>query len=173
MSDDTNNVLRAVALAELMLKQEADVAAAEVALAEAKAKHRRTEQEDLPELMQELGLLEFKLLDGTKIIFDPDVQCGIKVENRAPAALWLIEHGFGGIIKTQLTIGFGRGEREKALEAAEKIEAQTGFACGFEETVHPSTLKSFVKEQREKGTNFPPSIDVHPFNRAKVKRPKQ
>lgn len=160
---------RITELAQLQLRQEAEVAAAEVELAEAKMALRRTSEEDLPELMRELGIEDITLENGARVSLKEEVHCGIKVENRDRAAQWLKDNGFAGVLKTELTIPFERGASDKAHEAADQIEALIGIPPGFNETVHPSTLKSFVKEQLEAGRSFPDSIDVTPYTVSKIK----
>lgn len=157
------SIQRAVQLAELLLEARRKVEKLESELTTAKADVRRIEQEDLPELMQELGLETFRLKTGETIEVKLDVECGISEERRAAAHKWLTENGFSGLIKTEVVVGFGRGEHDAAVEFAEKVG---GNAV---ERVHPSTLKSFVKEQMEAGKPIPFDLfGIHPFNRVKV-----
>jgi len=167
---------RIAELAKLMVEQQAAVAAAETALALAKAALFRTETEDLPDLMEELQLSELKLTDGSKVSVKRDYHCGLS-EDRRPAGLaWLEEHGFSGLIKTDLVLSFGREEAELAAELAEKVAELAGREVALSSNVHPATLKSFVKEQMETETPLPPEAQalfaVHPFNRAKLTAPR-
>lgn len=139
--------------------------------------HRRTEQEDLPELMREIGLTEIKLADGSEITVTDDVQCSISEERRAAAHAWLRESGYGGIIKGVLAIPF-RPEDPEMEEAVAEIAAEASERLGAEievaEKVHPQTLKSFVKERLAAGEAVPFDLfGIHPFSRAKVKAPKR
>lgn len=157
------SIQRAVQLAELLLEARKKVDKLESELTTAKADVRRIEQEDLPELMQELGLETFRLKTGETIEVKLDVECGISEERRAAAHKWLTDNGFSGLIKTEVVVGFGRGEHDAALEFAGKVG---GTAV---ERVHPSTLKSFIKEQMEAGNAIPFDLfGIHPFNRVKV-----
>lgn len=158
-----SDLQRALKLAELLLAARKNVERLEAELRTAKDEVRRLEQEDLPELMQELGLETFKLASGESVEVKQDVECGISEERRARAHAWLTENGFGGLIKTEVVARFGRDERDAAVEAAEKINGE------MVERVHPATLKSFVKEQMEAGRAIPFDLfGIHPFNRVKI-----
>jgi hypothetical protein len=158
-----SDLQRALKLAELLLAARKHLEAVEAQLKTAKEDVRRLEQEDLPELMQELGLETFKLTTGETIEVKQDIECGISEERRARAHAWLTDNGFGGLIKTEVVAKFGRDERDAAVAAAEKIGGE------MVERVHPSTLKSFVKEQMEAGRAIPFDLfAIHPFNRVKI-----
>jgi hypothetical protein len=158
-----SDLQRALKLAELLLAARKHLEAVEAQLKTAKEDVRRLEQEDLPELMQELGLETFKLTTGETIEVKQDIECGISEERRARAHAWLTDNGFGGLIKTEVVAKFGRDERDAAVAAAEQIGGE------MVERVHPSTLKSFVKEQMEAGRAIPFDLfAIHPFNRVKI-----
>lgn len=154
---------RAVQLAELLLKLRENVTRLENDLETAKRDMRRVEQEDLPDLMQELGLATFKLTTGETIEVKPEIDCGISEERRVRAHDWLTTNGFGGLIKTEVVAKFGRDEREEAVRAANLINGE------MVERVHPSTLKSFIKEQMAAGHPVPFDLfGVHPYNKVKI-----
>ena len=158
-----SDLQRVVQLAELLLKLRANVSRLEDELKAAKEDVRRVEQEDLPDLMQELGLQTFKLATGEVVDVKQDVECGISEERRARAHAWLTENGFGGLIKTEVVAKFGRDERDAAVACAEQIGGE------MIERVNPATLKSFVKEQMEAGRAIPFDLfAIHPFNRVKI-----
>lgn len=158
-----SDIQRAVQLAELLQQTRKEVERMEDELAVKKADLRRLEQEDLPELMTELELASFKLKDGSSVEVMPDVDCGISEERRRAAHDWLIQHNFGGLIKTEVKVAFGRGELEAAKECADKIGGE------MKEVVHPATLKSFIKEQLAAGAAIPFDLfGVRPFNKVKI-----
>lgn len=163
-----SDLQRAVQLAELLLQMRNKVATLEKQLDTAKADLRRVEQEDLPELMQELGLETFKLKTGETIEVKPEIDCGISDERRRAAHDWLTANGFGGLIKTEVVAKFGRDEREAAVACAQQIGGE------MIERVHPSTLKSFIKEQMSAGKPVPFDLfGVHPYNKVKVAAPRK
>lgn len=159
---------RAVQMAELLVKLRDNVTTLEDKLAVAKADMRRVEQEDLPDLMEELGLETFRLRSGELIEVKREVECAITEERRAAAHAWLSANGFGGLIKTEVVVSFGRGEHDAAEQFVHEVEEQ-GKEPALNERVHPSTLKSFVKEQLERGAPVPFDLfAVRPFNKVKI-----
>lgn len=166
---------RVIQLAELMVTQAKTVDELTESLRAAKEDLRRTETEDLPELMSELGMSSVALADGSSVSVNEDVECYISEERRPAAHGWLLEHGFGGLIKTQVITAFERGEIEQAqIYAAQANEAYPDHPAQLKDAVHPATLKSFVKEQLKAGNTLPFELfGVRPFNRAKYKAAKR
>ena len=163
---------RAALLGDALLRAEERVLSCEEALAAAKAAHLKLATGDLPDLMAEIGLSMFKLPDGTVFELKEDVVCGISEARRAAAHAWLIENNYGGLIKTVLTAEFGKGEERRAAEV-EGMLAEAGVAAQHKESVHNSTLKSFVKERLAAGAELPFDLfGIHPFNKVTYKQPK-
>lgn len=158
-----SEIKRAVQLAETLLNVRKTVADLEAQLTAAKLEQARLEQEDLPDLMMELELTSFKMDNGASVEVVPDVQCGISEERRVNAHRWLTENSFGGIIKTGVSVEFEKGK----LEEAEALAEQIGGIV--KESVHPATLKSFVKEQLAAGRAIPFDLfGIRPFNKVKI-----
>lgn len=109
---------------------------------------------DLPAAMQEIGMESFVLNSGRKITLKTDVYCSIPKDDGGKAFRWLRENEFGSIIKNVISTEFGKGEDEKALEAA-KVLAEAGFKPNQKESIHAMTLKAFVNEQMNSGKNIP------------------
>ena len=149
------------------------VADAEAKLKEAKARLETISKQTLPALMRQAGMSEFKLDDGTKITVKEDFHCGIS-EERAPLAFeWLRRNNFDGILKTKLGIEFQKGQDAVAIKLAETL-IKKGLPADLKSSVHPQTLKSFIKEQREKGASPPEDIfGIMPYDVAKVQLPKK
>jgi len=169
--NQTKDIDRVTALAGLLIGTAARIERIEAELAAARADYLRVEREDLPELMREVGLSHLTLTNGVEVIVSEEVTASITEERRAAAHAWLREHNFGGLIKTLVTVPFGRGEEEDARRLASRIAEEHEVA--LTETVHPQTLKAFVKEQVEDGKPLPFDLfGVHPFSRAKIKLPK-
>lgn len=158
-----SEIKRAVKLAELLIAKRKDVESLEQQLSLAKSDLQRIEQDDLPDLMMELELTTFTLSNGASVEVLQDVQCGISEERRRAAHDWLINNKFCGLIKTEVSVAFDRGGYEEAQRTAEQIGGSV------KETVHPSTLKSFIKEQLAAGAPVPFELfGVRPFNRVKI-----
>lgn len=166
-------VERAVEMAEFMVAKARKVKEIEERLKAEKQELLKLETEVLPELMLEIGLTEFTLKDGSKVAVKRDINCAITEVNRYDAHEWLKANGFAGLIKTQVSVEFDRGANEEAQQFAQTVtELRDGEAPKVLNTVHASTLKSFVKEQLEKGEMVPEDLfSLHVFNRATYKKP--
>lgn len=159
---------RITKLGELMEMQQAEVDELEARLKQAKAALARTQTEDLPAMMDEIGLQEFRLQSGYRISIKDDVKCGITAATRDRAHKWLLEHGFGGLIKTSVELLFGRGEVEAAHELARRLHNEHPD-LDVKEVVHPSTLKAFINEQLAEGKNVPADLfNLHPYRKAVI-----
>lgn len=169
MSDhQSTDLQRIVQLAELMTRQAERVSQLTEELRVAKDALRTTETEDLPMLMSELGLQEITLEDGAKVKVKPEVDCAITEANRDAAHAWLVERGYGGLIKSEVRRSYDREELEAAHAAAEQIG---GYVV---ELVHPATLKSFIKERRAAGENVPEDLfSLRPYDKATLTRPRK
>lgn len=174
-------VLRVASLVQLAVQQEAALAGAVAAVAQAKEDLRRTLMEDLPELMQELTLSDITLLDGTSVEINPEIDCAITEANRYAAHKWLRDRGFGALIKTEVIARFGREQTEQAERAVELLSEAfeaDGVVPEVKESVHPATLKAFVKERMAAAQEAPESVppadlfSVFSYSKAKVVPPK-
>lgn len=160
-------------MARTLRSCKSNIASLELKLAEWRKSEARIELEDMPELMRELEMKSFVLKDGTKIEVVEDLKCGITEENREGAHAWLRDNNFGGIIKTFIEQQYGVGEHDVAARNAAAIFKLTGRAAELTESIHAGTLKSFLKEQRAKGTKIPTKLfGLFPFSKAKVIPPK-
>ena len=117
-----------------------------------KEQYRQLSEEDLPQKMTELGMQDMRLEDGSRITIDMFYATRINKNNRDAAHAWLREQGHGDIIKNQVSVSFGKGEDDTALETMALLEKE-GLFPDQKESVHPSTLKAFVKERIESGDN--------------------
>lgn len=159
-------------LARALRDAESEVGRLEGELAVAKATTRRLSTEDLPELMRELEMTEFAMEDGFRVKVEEAITASITEANRERAHAWLEENGYGGLIKTSVAVAFGRDERDEALALATRLadeEAPRGHSVALAESVHPSTLKAFVRERQREG-ELPPAdlFSLHVFSLAKV-----
>ncbi len=109
-----------------------------VALEEKKAKLEKILADQIPTIMKELGMTEFKMEDGCKVEVKSDVRTHIKEENQPKAYAWLEEFNFDGIIKTLVTAEFGKGENEKAGEALKALE-EAGYSAAKKQSIHAAT----------------------------------
>lgn len=141
-----------------MLRIGGEIGNTEEKLRKLRDQYRQISEEDLPQKLEQLGMKELRLQDGSKITVEPFYSTRINVKNREAAHAWLRQNGHGDIIKNELSVSFGKGEDDLAQETLQLLQ-ETGHLPSQKESVHPSTLKAFVKERIESGdTAFTPEI---------------
>ena len=148
-------------LAKQQLDLEQRIRDLEHELKQAKQDHLKVTGDFLPSAMQEQKISELTLDDGTEIKVRDFVRASIPVANREQAFQWLNENGHGSLIKNHVTAEFGRGQDNLAKNLEAELEAQSreqGFATRVKKWVEPMTLKSFCREQIEKGNNLPQDL---------------
>lgn len=159
-------------LAQMQMERERDVAAAEDALRDAKDALRQIAEVDLPEAMREVGIKTFTTIDGLVVTVKPEVQVSISVANRPAAYQWLIDNGFGGLLKLDVELHFDRGDREKAEKLAEQLRKKK-LDVNVNQSIHAQTLKAFAKERiadTESNIEFPLELfGARPYTVATVK----
>ena len=97
--------------------------------------------------MEEFGVLDIKLADGSRISAEPFYAARITAEKTDDAHQWLRDNGHGDIIKNVVSVSFGRGEDDRAKKVMTELFEQGLDA--EQSSVHPSTLKAFAREQIE------------------------
>lgn len=141
-------------LARALVEADAGVDEAEGALKDAKERARVLREETIPAAMQEMGLEEVKLETGQKISIKQDVYASIPAASKGQAYDWLNEHGFGGLIKVEVSTTFAKGEQDKALTLHTTL-TNMGLQPDLDQSVHAQTLKAFLREQIADGNNIP------------------
>ena len=104
--------------------------------------------------MQTAGLTEIVLSTGEKITITEFYNAHISKANQETAYQWLVQNGHEGLIKNEVSLKFGREEDLIAQETVQALKAR-GLAPEIRQSVHPSTLKAFVKEQLTSGRDIP------------------
>jgi len=141
-------------LARALVEADAGVDEAEGALKDAKERARVLREETIPAAMQEMGLEEVKLETGQKISIKQDVYASIPAASKGQAYDWLNEHGFGGLIKVEVSTTFAKGEQDKAITLHTTL-TNMGLQPDLDQSVHAQTLKAFLREQIAAGNNIP------------------
>lgn len=163
---------RLVELAKQATDVTKEIGVASTALAEKQGKLENIERNLIPGVMQELGMTSFMLEDGNTVAITEVLNTSITEANKPAAYKWLEDRGDDGIIKTNVHVGFGKGEMDDAKKALTAL-SEAGYAAEMDRSVHASTLKSYVKEQLEKGTNVPADVfGIYQYKRAKITPPK-
>jgi hypothetical protein len=144
------------ALARRQRAQELELEMLEAGLKLAKSALRQTQEVDLPLAMQQAGVAEIKLPSGEKISIKDDVYATMPKGAACDAALlWLRSHGLGDVIKSEVTVSFGRDEEEQATALLAECQVNGWNNAAFAATVHNQTLKALIRERLAKGAEFP------------------
>ena len=151
---DSGKLKNVASIARQIRDEEEYIASLDKDLKKAKKNLLKLTDEELPTLLQEMGLSEFKLDDGSQVTIKQTYGASILVDNRPMAYQWLRDNGYGDLIKNIVSCEFGMGEDQKAEDFRDTAK-QKGFQVEQNTSVHPQTLKAFVKERCEKGEEFP------------------
>lgn len=119
--------------------------------------YRRITEDEMPQLMSELGVSAVKLPSGEIIEVQNNIHCGIPAHSKEQAYQWLQENNHGDLIKNELTIKFARNEGNLVGQIKGAAES-LGLKFDEKHSVHAGTLKSFVKEQMSLGINLPKDL---------------
>lgn len=122
-----------------------------------KEQFRKLTEEAIPEALSSLGLKSFKMDDGSSIEVKAFYSASISEARRAEAFQWLRDHGYDDIIKNTVSVRFGRKESALADKAIDMLR-NAGFPVEQAEKIEAMTLKAWVKEQVEKGREFPSDL---------------
>ena len=125
------------------------IAEAEQYLKDLKFKKRKVNEEDIPNLMQEMGM-DSVTVDGNKVALRQFVHARIADDRKDEAFTWLRSIGEADIIKNDVTVSFKSGEDNMAGSVIDDLRSQ-GLEPAQKTYVHPQTLKAWVKNRIESG----------------------
>lgn len=106
---------------------------------------KQLEEVHLPTLLDELEIEGIDLQGGGRIEVKDFIQTRISEAHKDAAFQWLRETQNDGIIKNEISVKLDRGSDERAEQIKEDLVAR-GVPFDQKESVHPSTLKSFITE---------------------------
>ena len=154
-SDVTNDELANVSsLAQKQINLSNGVSQIEDMLKAKKEELRLVQEQELPDALSEVGLTQIVLSSGEKISLSEFYSAHISKANQQQAYQWLIENGHEGIIKNEVSLKFNRGESQIVDETVLALKSR-GLSPEVKQSIHPSTLKAFVKEQLTTGNDIP------------------
>ena len=151
------------------MKIEQEIADTEQALKDLKFRKRKVNEEDIPNLMQEMGM-DSITVEGNKVSLRQFVHARISEEKKQEAFTWLRSIGEGDIIKNDVTVSFNSGQDNVAKSVLEDLRTQ-GFEPSHKEHIHPQTLKAWAKGRIEAGKELDfDTFGVHVGTEAKITR---
>jgi hypothetical protein len=184
------NVLPVVVAARKMIALEKRIVEMADQLKSLTEEHRQIQVDQIPTLMEELGVLELPLDNGYSIKVGDFIEATIptesaiskekdpearvqKQERREACFLWLRQNNSGAVIKKQIGIDLGKTEDDKAIEVRKAI-TELGFDSEQTEAVHAATLKKLLKEKLAAGVDIPfDTFAIYVGKKASIKPPKK
>ena len=126
-------------------------------------------EQTIPNLMQQAGISMLKLADGSSVEVKPFYSARIPASKSEQAFDWLRENGHGDMIKNQVSLEFGMRQDNEAKALVEELK-QKGLAVLQKTSVHPSTLRGFVREQiQDLGKDVPAELfGTYVANKTKI-----
>ena len=130
----------------------------EETLKELKRERAILSEDTIPQQMQELGISDTTMADGSRVTIKEGFHCRIPKDKIEQAHAYLRENELGDIIKNQVITSFGTGEDNMAGDLAGHIQDSYGITPDVKESVHPSTLKATLKKRHEEGLSDPDDL---------------
>ncbi len=162
-SDLSNLIRRSIQIDE-------EIKNTEQYLKDLKFKKRKVNEEDIPMLMNEMGM-DSVTVDGHKVSVRQFVHARISDDKREEAFAFLRSIGEADIIKNDVIVSFKAGEDNMAGAVVEDLRGQYGLEPSQKTHVHPSTLKAWVKGRVESGKELDfDTFGVFVGNEAKITR---
>lgn len=145
-------------LIQRQLDLDVEIENIEETLKEIKREREVLSSETIPSKMQELGIDETTMKDGSKVTVKEAFHCKIPLEKIEEAHDYLRNNDLGDIIKNKVATSFGTGEDNMAGDLVGYIESTYGITPEVKESVHPSTLKATLKKRHEEGLTDPDDL---------------
>ena len=162
-ASDLSNMIRR------SLEIDKQIADAEQFLKDLKFKKRKINEEDIPMLMEEMGV-DSLTVDGHKVSVANFIHARIPEEKRDQAYGFLRSIGEADIIKNDVTVSFSAGQDNMAGAVVDDLRNQ-GYEPAQKTHIHPSTLKAWVKNRIESGKDLDfETFGVYVGTEAKIKR---
>ena len=172
-SIDEDGMSRVSNLANIQLTLEDRVKTLDEELKAAKKNLREVAEDQLPAAMAEHNMTKIGLKDGSEIKITKFYSASIPKDKADISFAWLLDNGFGDLIKNQVATNFVRGQEDQANEFAEEL-ATRGMPVNSKKWVEPMSLKAWYKESTEKGLAIPDELfGGYIGEKAKITTPKK
>jgi len=165
-------------VAERQLALQHELEEAEAAVTRIKAKLADVAERELPDLMLDAGVPFFGLVGGGRVdvetSYHASVPVGAPEPQRQKAFAWLEKHGYGPIIKWDVTVQFGLNEAVLAKKFIAYVrEKLTNQKISDRQQVNHQTLSKIVEERVIKTQEIPMDLlGVHVRRAAKITLPR-
>ena len=103
-----------------------------------------------------------------KIALTTGIDASIPEQARDGAYAWMIEHGFGDLVRAEVKLAFGATDIERANQVYDELLAQE-LQPEIKMAVPPPTLKAWAKERLMAGEELPPALfNVRAYDMARL-----
>lgn len=145
---------------------------------------RHITEREMPRCFAELGMKSYEMTDGTKYQLKDTISASLeRAPDRAVAVKWCEAQGWDELFTVDLSMTFGKGDRQEALDLQNKL-VDDGFDVGIKEGIHSATFSKHLRElhkenlEKQKNGEF---VEPIPFaelgayhgTKAEIKRPKK
>jgi hypothetical protein len=149
-----DQLVRLSNLVHNQLELESQIKTLEHTMKNFQAQLRQVSEVDIPNLLDETGLSEVKLRDGTKVVVREDLRVSTTGKNRDVINRWLTEIGCEDLIRDEVVASFNRGEGERAEELLRHLTL-LGVLSDRKRYVNPQSFAALLREMRDKGEDVP------------------
>jgi len=152
-----------------LLETQKKIEATEEELKKLKDVETTLSEQTIPNLMQKAGVELIKLEGGVSVEVKPFYSARIPASKSEEAFQWLRDNGHGDLIKNQVSLEFGMKQDNEAKSIIEELKAK-GLPVKQKTTVHPSSLRGFVREQiQDLGKDVPADLfGTYVANKTKI-----
>ena len=154
-----------------LLETQKKIEATEEELKKLKDVETTLSEQTIPNLMQKACVELIKLEGGVSVEVKPFYSARIPASKSEEAFNWLRENGHGDLIKNQVSLEFGMKQDNDAKSIVEELKSK-GLPVKQKTTVHPSSLRGFVREQiQDLGKDVPADLfGTYVANKTKITR---
>ena len=152
-----------------LLETQKKIEATEEELKKLKDVETTLSEQTIPNLMQKAGVELIKLEGGISVEVKPFYSARIPASKSEEAFQWLRDNGHGDLIKNQVSLEFGMKQDNEAKSIVEELKSK-GLPVKQKTTVHPSSLRGFVREQiQDLGKDVPADLfGTYVANKTKI-----
>jgi hypothetical protein len=135
-----------------------------------KASRRQIAEVDLPAVLDEANLSKLETPDGATVKVEEKLYMSVPKKNKAALASWLLGHGHGALVQSDVRVAFKKGDADK-VQAAMDLLAENGYHnAAVEESMHTGQLKALYKELVAEGEDVPAELfGAHTVREAVIK----
>jgi len=127
-------------------------------------------EETIPNLMQEAGVTQLILSNGTSVTVNPFYGARISSDRKEEAFQWLRANNFADLIRNNVGVSFTAGNDAKAHQVLELLKKE-GHRPVQKQEVNAMQLKQWAREQIEKGVSVPVDLfSIYVTDRTKLKQ---